>query len=173
MKPKGRGKDPMALFANESDLHLFLLENLYILESELQLYGQAELEGLQFPCAGRRLDLLAEDKYSGLLAIEVKFGVGAPDALGQILGYMAAIRRMRRFAGRYLRGLVVCGKATEMLLHAAEDAGSVSVYEWTQEPRILRVLEAVDPVLIPIPTTDAPACTPGTERARLARQRPC
>ena len=135
-------------FQCEGDLQLFLLNNLYVLEPELRLYGRTTLEGLEFPCAGKRLDLLAEDRYGGLLAIEVKFNEGKTESLGQLLGYMASIRRMKRFEGRYLRGLVVCRKATEPLVEAAQDLAFVSVYEYTNEPRIVRILEAQDAIHI-------------------------
>jgi RecB family endonuclease NucS len=135
-------------FECEGDLQLFLLNNLYILEPGLRLYGRASLEGFEFPCAGKRLDILAEDRYSGLLAIEVKLNEARAEALGQLLGYIASIRRMKRFEGRYLRGLLVCRKANETLVNAAQDLAFVSVYEYTDEPKIVRVLDAQDAVHI-------------------------
>ena len=136
-------------FENEHELHLYLLNNLETIEPGLTLYGKENLDGLQFKCLGKKLDLLAEDREGGLVAIEIKFNYGTPESMGQILGYLAVIRRLRRFAGRRLRGLLVCRKASEHLLLAAEDIGYVAVYEYTPELRFLHALEALTPIQIP------------------------
>lgn len=142
--------EPQTLpFDCEHALHLYLLNNLESLEPGLTLYGKENLDGLQFKCLGKKLDLLAEDREGGLVAIEIKFNYGTPESLGQILGYLAVIRRLRRFAGRRLRGLLVCRKASEHLLLAAEDNGSVAVYEYTPGLRFLHALEALSPIHIP------------------------
>lgn len=65
-------------FDCEHDLHLYLLNNLEAIEPGLTLYGKENLEGLQFKCLGKKLDLLAVDRDDGLLAIELKFNYGSP-----------------------------------------------------------------------------------------------
>ena len=148
MKPTRSSEPTPQRFEREHDLHLFLLNNLEIIEPELRLYGRESLDGLQFKCLGKKLDLLTEDTEGGLLAIEVKFNYGTPEALGQLLGYMAVINRLKRFSGRLLRGMIVCRKASDHLMIAAEDLGSVTVCEYTEEPRIVHVLRATNPVRI-------------------------
>jgi RecB family endonuclease NucS len=136
-------------FECEHDLHIYLLHNLEAIEPGLRLYGRDTMDGLQFKCLGKKLDLLAEQANGDLLAIELKYGDGRSDNVGQLFAYMAVIRRLWRFAGRNLRGLLICRKATEHLLLAAEDLGCISVSEYTQEPRIEPVLIAHAPIQIP------------------------
>lgn len=135
-------------FDCEHELHLYLLNNLEAIEPGLKLYGRETMDGLEFKCLGKKLDLLTEDRDDGLLAIEVKFNHGRSDALGQLLGYIAVIRRMRRFAGRTIRGLIVCSRPSEHLLLAAEDAQCVAIYEFAQDGSLIHHLEAARPVRI-------------------------
>lgn len=135
-------------FTGETHLHRFLANNLRLIERGLTIYNSAAGEGHQFACGSKRLDILAEDQYTGLLAIEVKFRHASTEALGQLLGYMASIRRNPRFFDRHLRGLVLCKRADDVLLQAAEDQGNVSVYEWTNVPSVNRVLESQSPLHI-------------------------
>lgn len=62
---------------------------------------------------------------------------------------MAVIVRLKRFSGRQLRGMIVCRKASDHLMIAAEDLGSVTVCEYTNEPKIVHVLRAHTPIHIP------------------------
>jgi RecB family endonuclease NucS len=131
-----------AQFKTEKELQNFLTVHPDLLEYGLRIYGDGFPIGSEFWCGGSHLDILAEDRYGGLVAIEIKLKMGLPAALGQLLGYMASIRRMPRFYGRHLRGLIVCQDATDLLLTAAEDQRNISVYEWTNQLTINRILDA-------------------------------
>jgi len=56
-------------FAYESDLRDFLARNLTIIESELRLFQDEGISGIEFPVGDRFIDLLAIDKHNNYVVI--------------------------------------------------------------------------------------------------------
>lgn len=78
----------------------------------LRLYKDGDRDGWEFPVPGRRVDLLCEeqrrDGKGGLVAMELKRGESAREAVDQLVGYIDKLRTM--FPDRRVKGIVISGR---------------------------------------------------------------
>ncbi len=78
----------------------------------LRLYEDSECDGWEFPVPGGRIDLLCEESRrrgkGALVAIELKRGESAREAVAQLIGYLDKLRVM--FPGRRVRGIIISGR---------------------------------------------------------------
>jgi hypothetical protein len=78
----------------------------------LQLYQDGERNGWEFPVPGGRVDLLCEEKRrrgkGALVAMELKRGESAREAVVQLAGYIDKLRHL--FPGRAVKGIVISGR---------------------------------------------------------------
>jgi hypothetical protein len=87
------------LFKNEAQLREHIAENLHLIEPGLRLYKEKGVTGKEVPCRvtdwGRQgaIDILAVDEQDNFVVIECKHKYGDGMAFGQLLGYMAWIKR--------------------------------------------------------------------------------
>ena len=100
--------------ANEKFMEDILIENLWMIE-----------EGLEFVKRQKRvktgyIDILAKDKNKKYVVIEIKKGDDDSSALGQIIGYMAALKEKLKISRNMIRGIIYCQKATERIQFATE-----------------------------------------------------
>jgi RecB family endonuclease NucS len=128
----------------------FLTRHLEDLEPGLELYQDVRV-GTEYPCvirAGRRcsrVDILAQDKNGRLVVIECKKLFGSTTALGQLLGYMGWVQEHLCVKGEVVRGVLVVGRATPMLLYAVRFVGAqISVFECTGPRQLTRLTPAED-----------------------------
>jgi hypothetical protein len=114
----------------ERDLEESLIQNLAMLESGLKLYRVEDMDGRQLDTgAVGIIDLLALDKNGDFVVIELKAGKAADSVCGQILGYMAWVRR--ELAGdKKVRGVIVASEFSERLRYAAEAVGALSLIQY-------------------------------------------
>jgi RecB family endonuclease NucS len=135
---------PLPKFKNELEFKTFLAANLDYLEPGLRLFKHGEWTGVEVPCQFSEwskpglIDILAIDSDGSLVVIEIKMDGRAP-AYGQLLGYMAWMRRWastddrggRTRAARKVRGIVVCKRAAPMLVFLVREHPEhpVTVYE--------------------------------------------
>lgn len=68
-------------------------------------------------CRGRAgsIDILCEDVESNLVVLECKQKPATPEALGQVIAYMAWIRRHFAKKGQLVRGMIVATEITSLL----------------------------------------------------------
>lgn len=130
----------MTPFRFESDLERYLVEHLELLEPGLKLYEGKGKWGINYQIGTLRMDILAVDRKGGLVVIELKSNRGLPSVLGQLLGYMVAIRRGLAKEGQRVRGFIVCRWAEEHLLWAAAEVPGISVFEFYRGQGWCRVL---------------------------------
>jgi Endonuclease NucS C-terminal domain len=116
-------------FAAERDLRNFLEKNLSALESGLRLYQEEGLSGIEFPAGGRRIDILAVDKDGGFVVIELKVSRGYDRAVGQIMRYMAWIKK-NLADGKPVRGIILASDISEDLRLAASLIVGVKLVEY-------------------------------------------
>ncbi len=109
----------MTPFPRESDLRDYIANNLELLEPGLRLCrrcpGSVEFSD------GRKngsIDVLATDAQAGFLIIECKRDTAEPDALGQLLGYIAWFMEWFSTLQGPIRGAIVARKASPRLLRA-------------------------------------------------------
>ena len=97
----------------------FLARNLEVIEEGLRLVGRQ----VHLPDTGR-IDILALDKHSSPVVIEVKGGVADDSTLAQLLAYMSKIKEKE---GKTPRGVIVAEGFTKKLRHAVKLLNNVKL----------------------------------------------
>ena len=107
------------------------------IEPGLDVYADRR-HGREYPCEVRKkrgsIDILAVDAKGGLVVIECKRGRGLPTALGQLLGYLGWVGEYLCSSRETVRGALVVGRATPMLMCAVRAVPlAIGVWECTPE----------------------------------------
>lgn len=118
-------------FAYETDLQNFLAKNLYLIEGGLSLYNEEGITGLEFPVGSRFIDILAKDKNNNYVVIELKVSRGYDRVVGQILRYMAWIRKNHAEENQKVRGIIIAREISEDLLLACSETQNVDLFEYS------------------------------------------
>src|SRR5690554_59021 len=117
-------------FAYEKDLQNYLSRNLHLIESGLTLFEDEGINGLEFPVGGRFIDILATDSDGNYVVIELKVSKGYDRVVGQLLRYMAWIRKNQTEPGQSVRGIIVARHISEDLLLACSGVQGVQLFEY-------------------------------------------
>ncbi len=123
------GDDISREFAYEHDLRDYLAKNLQSIESGLKLYQDEEFSGVEFPVGGRFIDILAVDGQGVFLVVELKVSCGYDRVIGQLLRYMAWVKK-NLADGKHVRGVIVASNITEDLKLAASLMLDVRLLEY-------------------------------------------
>ena len=117
-------------FAFERDLRNFLVKNLSAISSDLKLYEEEGITGVEFPVGGRRIDILAQGADGKkFVVIELKVSRGHDKTLGQILRYMAWVGE-NLAEGKDVQGVIVARNITNDLRLATSLVPSVTLLEY-------------------------------------------
>ncbi len=119
-----------AEFAYESDLRNYLAKNLSVIEAGLKLYEEEGINGIEFPVGGRFIDILAVDSGGAFVVIELKVSRGYDRVVGQLMRYMAWIRKNQAELGQKVRGIIVARQISEDLLLACSLLPDVQLFEY-------------------------------------------
>jgi hypothetical protein len=117
-------------FAYEKDLQNYLARNLNLIETGLTLFEDEGINGLEFPVGGRFVDILATDSKGNYVVIELKVSKGYDRVVGQLLRYMAWIRKNQTEPGQSVRGIIVARHISEDLLLACSGVQGVQLFEY-------------------------------------------
>ena len=117
-------------FAYEKDLQHFLAKHLSIIEPGLTLYQDEDINGIEFPVGSRYIDILALDKDNNYVVVELKVSKGYDRVVGQILRYMAWIRKHQADEGQKVRGVIIARKISEDILLACSEITNIDLYEY-------------------------------------------
>ena len=117
-------------FAYEEDLQNFLSKNLHKIEPGLRLYEEEDITGIEFPVGNRSIDILALDNNKNYVVIELKVSRGYDRVVGQLLRYMAWIRKNHADEGQLVRGIIVAREISEDLLLACSEIPNIDLYEY-------------------------------------------
>lgn len=117
-------------FAYEKDLQNYLAKNLHLIEQGLQLFEDEGVNGLEFPVGGRFVDILATDSSGNYVVIELKVSKGYDRVVGQLLRYMAWIRKNQAEPGQTVRGIIIARNISEDLLLACSSVEGVQLFEY-------------------------------------------
>jgi hypothetical protein len=130
--PRDEDAEPAgsAEFAYEADLRNYLAKNLSIIEPGLKLYQDEGITGVEFPVGGRFIDILAVDAKDALVVIELKVSRGYDRVVGQLMRYMAWIRKNQAEPGQQVRGVIVAREISEDLLLACSEIPGVQLFEY-------------------------------------------
>jgi endonuclease len=119
-------------FAYESHLRDYLANNLEKIEPGLRIYTDEEdenIKGVEFEAGGRRIDILAVDKESRFVVIELKVSRGYERSVGQLLRYKAWVRQ-NLADGQKVRGIVIAKEIGEDLKLAASETADIDLFEY-------------------------------------------
>ena len=119
-----------SLISNEANFQNFLAKNLFLIEHDLTLYVDEEINGVEFPVGNRFIDILAVDKNKNYVVIELKVSRGYDRVVGQILRYMAWIRKNHAENHQKVRGIIIVREITDDLLLACSETNNVELYEY-------------------------------------------
>lgn len=132
-------------FAYEADLRNFLSKNLDLVESELSLYEEEGIDGIEFPAGGRWIDILAISKEEDLVVIELKVSRGYDRVVGQLLRYIGWVKENLAEANQDVRGVIVARAISEDLLLACNSLPNIMLFEYELSVRLSEVGEGLGP----------------------------
>ena len=128
-------------FAYEADLRNYLAKNLSKLEPGLRVYEEEGITGIEFPVGGRFIDILATDAKGGLVVIELKVSRGYDRVVGQLMRYVAWIKKNLADPAQNVRGVIVARDISEDLLLACSMVPGVELFEYELSLSLKRVNE--------------------------------
>ncbi len=126
--------------AYERDLQNFLVKNLSLLEPGLRLYEEEGITGIEFPSGGRSIDILAVDAQNNYVVIELKVSRGYDRVVGQLLRYMAWIKKNLAEETQKVRGIIVAREISEDLLLACSSVPQMEPFEYELSVSLRRVV---------------------------------
>ncbi len=129
-------------FAYEKDLQNFLAKNLSLIEPGLSLYLEEEISGIEFPVGSRFIDILAIDSNNNYVVIELKVSRGYDRVVGQILRYMAWIRKNHAEESQKVRGIIIAREISDDLLLACSETNNVELYEYNLSITLKKIRES-------------------------------
>jgi endonuclease len=129
-KPQDDDQPRGTEFAYESDLRNYLAKNLAVIEPGLKLYEDEGITGIEFSVGGRFIDILAVDSHGDLVVIELKVSRGYDRVVGQLMRYIAWIRKHQAEPEQKVRGIIVAREISEDLLLACSELPSVQLFEY-------------------------------------------
>lgn len=134
-------QDEETEFAYERDLQNFLAKNLNLIEAGLSLYKEEGITGLEFPVGGRAIDILAVDKLKNFVVIELKVSRGYDKVVGQILRYIAWVRKNLAGNNQQVRGIIIAREMTEdLLLACSEESHKIDLYEYRLSVSLKKII---------------------------------
>ena len=131
-------------FAYEADLRNYLSKNLASLELGLRLYEDEGITGIEFPVGGRFIDILAADAEQSLVVIELKVSRGYDRVVGQLLRYVAWIKKNLADEGQRVRGFIVAREISEDLRLACSLVSDLELFEYELSLKLKRVNDGSD-----------------------------
>jgi hypothetical protein len=116
-------------FAYEKDLQNYLSKNLCLIADGLSLYEDEGISGIEFPVGGRYIDILALDADNNFVVIELKVSRGYDRVVGQLMRYMAWIRKNLADSNQSVSGVILARNISEDLTLACSELKNVQLYE--------------------------------------------
>ena len=126
-------------FSYERDLQSFLSKNLSLIEPNLHLYEEEGITGIEYPAGGRYIDILALDKQNNFVVIELKVSRGYDRVVGQLLRYMAWIKKYLADPGQSVRGVIIAREISDDLLLAASQVQGIRLYNYKMSVSLSQV----------------------------------
>jgi hypothetical protein len=117
-------------FAYERDLQNYLVKNLNDLEKGLKVYEFEGISGVEYPAGGRLIDILAIDKENNFVVVELKVSKGYDRVVGQVLRYIAWVKKHVAEPGQHVRGIIVSREISDDLKLAVSQVNGVKLVEY-------------------------------------------
>ena len=110
----------------EKDLHSYLASRVEKIEKGLKIVEN----GIEYQTDAGRIDILATDKASDFVVIELKAGKAKDNALGQLLGYMGCISTSAEFKNRPVRGILIASNFEQRVIYAARGLSNLKLVKY-------------------------------------------
>jgi len=117
-------------FAYEKDLQNFLSKNMSLIEPGLKLFEEEGITGIEYPVGGRYIDILAIDKNNNFVVIELKVSRGYDRVVGQLLRYVAWVKKYQADEDQSVRGIIIARDISEDLSLACDGLPNVELFEY-------------------------------------------
>ena len=117
-------------FAYEKDLQNYLSKNLCLIADGLSLYEDEGISGIEFPVGGRYIDILALDASNNFVVVELNVSRGYDRVVGQLMRYMAWIRKNLAESNQSVSGVILARNISEDLALACSELENVKLYEY-------------------------------------------
>lgn len=128
--PGDEGPAAPSEFAYERDLRDFLAKHPSVIERGLRLYEEEGIKGVEFPVGGRFVDILGVDTQNRLVVIELKVSRGYDRVVGQLLRYMAWVRKHEAEPDQGVRGIIIAREISEDLRLACSGISDIELFEY-------------------------------------------
>ncbi len=99
---------------SEKDIVNFLIQNPDMIEPGLKILSR------EYQTIAGNIDILAEDRYSNIVVIEVKRGIAGPEAVHQLKRYVEVLEKSY---GKNVRGILVAEDISSMAFKYLRDYG--------------------------------------------------
>jgi hypothetical protein len=132
-------------FPNENALRDYLAKNLNTIEPGLRLYHSGGISGIEYQAGNGRIDILALDKDSNFVVIELKLSSSNYAASGQLITYMGWIKDNLAPADSRVRGIIIGHEVSSQLYLSTSLVQNVKLFTYKLSVKIERV---VDPRVI-------------------------
>lgn len=126
-------------FAYEADLRNYLAKNLNLLKTGMRVYEEEGITGIEFPVGGRFIDILATDSEGNFVVIELKVSRGYDRVVGQLMRYVAWIKKNLAEPNQNVRGVIVAREISEDLLLACSEVPNIELFEYELSLSLKRV----------------------------------
>jgi hypothetical protein len=117
-------------FAYEKDLQNYLAKNLSKIEGGLKLYEEEGITGIEVDADGRFIDILAVSAVGDFVVIELKVSRGYEKVVGQLLRYIAWVRKELAKPEQKVRGVIVAREISADLRLACSELQNVRLFEY-------------------------------------------
>jgi len=124
------GQNESHEFAYENDLKNFLVKNIRVISPSMTVYEDGDIRGVEFPVGGRFIDILGVENEEDLVVIELKVSKGYDKTLGQLLRYMAWIKKNLAEPNQRVKGIIVARTVSEDLRLAVSIVNDVELFEY-------------------------------------------
>jgi len=122
-----------ASFGLEAQLQDFLAQNIHAIDvggRKLRLYvDQTGQDGIEFPTAVGRIDILAIDESGDFVVFELKRGRSPDHAMGQLARYMGWVQQTIG-KGKEVTGVIVAKEISDSLRYAVSVVPKVTLFEY-------------------------------------------
>lgn len=126
--PEAESGESIYALSVEKDLESYLIENLDKLEPGLKPYKSTD-EARQYRTDVGNIDIMAMDKNSRVVVIELKAGEADRQTLGQIIPYISWVKK-NESAGKEVRGIIVASSFDYRVIQALDVLPFLSLFRY-------------------------------------------
>jgi hypothetical protein len=114
----------------KNEVQDILVKDLEVIEAGLKLYKSDDNNGIKYPAEGKYIDILAIDKEGDYVIIDIDYGKGNENKIGEVLRNKNWIERNIAKVGQKVRGIIISNEITEDLIMACINLPEIELCEY-------------------------------------------